>query len=245
MERALEINIRSRPAPAGTEPVSAPPAQSLGGAAESVTPAASRVTESVLSTATSAGQSEIGPPTVIAPGGSESAAAGHTESSSLLTPTSIRSESRPFVSEPVTAAAPHLSSDPRASAPGGAGTLSGASPKDPSPPSKGINVTPSALEYAKKKLAARGTPEAAIRLGVRGGGCAGYTYAIEFADEPPRERDRLFEFDGVRFYVDKKSLLILAGSVLDFERTLMFQGFKFRNPQAASSCGCGQSFTIK
>ena len=115
---------------------------------------------------------------------------------------------------------------------------------EPAPP-KGISVTPAALGHAREKLGKRGTPEAAIRLGVRGGGCSGYTYAIEFADDPPRERDRVFEFDGVRFYVDKKSLVILAGSVLDFEKTLMFQGFKFRNPQAASSCGCGQSFTVK
>jgi iron-sulfur cluster assembly protein len=116
---------------------------------------------------------------------------------------------------------------------------------DPAPPVKGISVTPAALAYARQKLSTRGTPEAAIRLGVRGGGCSGYSYAIEFADEPPRERDRVFEFDGVRFFVDKKSLVILAGSVLDYEKTLMFQGFKFKNPQAASSCGCGQSFTVK
>ncbi len=116
---------------------------------------------------------------------------------------------------------------------------------EPAAPNKGVAVTPAALAYARQKLAARGTPDGAIRLGVRGGGCSGYTYAIEFADDPPRERDRVFEFDGVRFYIDKKSLVILAGSVLDFEKTLMFQGFKFKNPQAAASCSCGQSFTVK
>ena len=116
---------------------------------------------------------------------------------------------------------------------------------EPAPPNRGISVTAAALGYARQKLQSRGTPDAAIRLGVRGGGCSGYTYAIEFADDPPRERDRVFEFDGVRFYVDKKSLVILAGSTLDYEKTLMFQGFKFKNPQAASSCGCGQSFTVK
>jgi len=109
---------------------------------------------------------------------------------------------------------------------------------------KGISVTESALKYARQKLEKRGTPEAAIRLGVRGGGCAGYTYAIEFADGEPGPRDRVFEFDGTKFYVDKKSLVVLAGTVLDFERTLMFQGFKFINPQASSSCSCGHSFTL-
>jgi iron-sulfur cluster assembly protein len=116
---------------------------------------------------------------------------------------------------------------------------------EPAPPNKGISVTPQALAYARQKLAARGTPDAAIRLGVRGGGCSGYSYAIEYDDNLPRERDRVFEYDGVRFVVDKKSLVILAGSTLDFEKTLMFQGFKFTNPQASSTCGCGQSFTIK
>jgi iron-sulfur cluster assembly protein len=108
-----------------------------------------------------------------------------------------------------------------------------------------IRVSDGAVEFARQKLAQRGTPDAAIRLGVRGGGCSGFSYVIEFADDPPRERDRVFDFGGVRFIVDKKSLIYLAGTVLDYERTLMFQGFKFRNPQEASSCGCGHSFTVK
>lgn len=111
-------------------------------------------------------------------------------------------------------------------------------------PNKGIFVTDAAVQYARRKLEARGTPDAAIRLGVRGGGCAGYTYAIEFADDEPRERDRVFEFGGIKFYVDKKSLIVLAGTVLDYEKTVMFQGFKFTNPQASASCGCGHSFTV-
>jgi iron-sulfur cluster assembly protein len=55
----------------------------------------------------------------------------------------------------------------------------------------------------------------------------------------------VFEAGGVRFYVDKKSIVYLAGSVLDFEKTLVFQGFKFKNPQEASRCGCGHSFQVK
>jgi iron-sulfur cluster assembly protein len=110
---------------------------------------------------------------------------------------------------------------------------------------KGIVITDKAVEFAKKKLAARGTPDAAIRLGIKGGGCSGFSYVIQFEDDPPRERDRVYEAGGVRFIVDKKSLIYLAGSALDYEATLMFQGFKFRNPQEASSCGCGHSFTVK
>lgn len=115
----------------------------------------------------------------------------------------------------------------------------------PAPLSKSVNISDGAVEYAKKRLAQRGTPDAAIRLGVRGGGCSGFSYVIEFADDPPKDRDLVFEAGGVRFYVDKKSIVYLAGSMLDFEKTLVFQGFKFRNPQEASRCGCGHSFQVK
>lgn len=139
------------------------------------------------------------------------------------------------------------STNPEAAAPG---TSPHASPDVGSRRAKvdaktGIHVSPGAVEFARQKLDKRGTPDAAIRLGIKGGGCSGYSYVIEFADDPPRDRDRVYEHEGVRFYVDKKSLVYLAGSTLDYERTLMFQGFKFRNPQEASSCGCGHSFTMR
>jgi len=108
-----------------------------------------------------------------------------------------------------------------------------------------ITISDKAVEFAKKKLAARGTPDAAVRLGVKGGGCSGFSYVIQYEDTPPRERDIVYDAGGVRFYVDKKSFVYLAGSVLDYEQTLMFQGFKFKNPQEASSCGCGHSFTVR
>jgi iron-sulfur cluster assembly protein len=108
-----------------------------------------------------------------------------------------------------------------------------------------LTITDKAVEFAKTKLAGRGTPDAAIRLGIKGGGCSGFSYVIQFEDDPPRERDRVFDAGGVRFIVDRKSLVYLAGSALDYERTLMFQGFKFRNPNEATSCGCGHSFTVR
>jgi iron-sulfur cluster assembly protein len=113
------------------------------------------------------------------------------------------------------------------------------------PSKKTVTITDAAVDYAKKRLAQRGTPDAAIRLGVRGGGCSGFSYVIEFSDDPPRDRDLVFDAGGVRFYVDKKSFVYLAGSALDFEKTLVFQGFKFKNPQEASRCGCGHSFTVR
>ncbi|HYJ10634.1 MAG TPA: iron-sulfur cluster assembly accessory protein [Polyangiaceae bacterium] len=116
----------------------------------------------------------------------------------------------------------------------------------PVPPSKRLmSIAPAAAQFARQKLSQRGTPDAAVRLGIKGGGCSGFSYVIQFDDDPPRERDTVYEVDGVKFYVDKKSLVYLAGSLLDYEKTLMFQGFKFRNPNEATSCGCGHSFTVK
>lgn len=113
------------------------------------------------------------------------------------------------------------------------------------PPKKGIAITAAAVEFAKKRLIKRGTPEAAIRLGVKGGSCSGYSYVIQYEDKEPRERDYVYEEGGIRFIVDKKSFLFLAGSTLDYENTLMFQGFKFVNPHETQKCGCGHSFNVR
>src|SRR4051812_40661252 len=108
---------------------------------------------------------------------------------------------------------------------------------------------PPAVEATRRQLAKRGPPDSATRIGIRGGGCSGFTYSIEFEDNPPRQGDLVLEFDEegqakVRVFCDKKSILYLGGSVLDWEKTLMFQGFKFKNPQEATRCGCGHSFTV-
>ncbi len=112
-----------------------------------------------------------------------------------------------------------------------------------------IDVTPKAVEAIQRQLKKRGTPEASLRVGLRGGGCSGFTYVIEFHDGPSRPRDRVFEFtaaDGasVRVVVDPKSLLYLSGTTLEWEQTLLKQGFKFMNPHEKSGCGCGHSFSV-
>ena len=112
-----------------------------------------------------------------------------------------------------------------------------------------ISVAPKAVEAIRKQMQKRGTMDAALRLGIRGGGCSGFSYVIEFHDGVPRARDRVFDYkaeDGtpVRVVVDPKSLIYLNGTVLDWEQTLMSQGFKFVNPQEKTSCGCGHSFTV-
>ena len=112
-----------------------------------------------------------------------------------------------------------------------------------SPPANTIVLTPKAVEMAKKALERRGTPHAVLRLGVRGGGCSGVSYAIEFADKT-RAQDLVFEFEGLKVVVDPKSIVYLRGSILDYEVKLMEHGFKFRNPNEKSGCGCGESFGI-
>jgi iron-sulfur cluster assembly protein len=112
-----------------------------------------------------------------------------------------------------------------------------------------IAISQPAVEAIRKQLVKRGTPDAAIRIGIRGGGCSGFSYVIEFDDAEPRKGDLVLENEAAdggktRVFCDKKSIIYLGGSVLDWEKTLMFQGFKFKNPQEASRCGCGHSFTV-
>jgi iron-sulfur cluster assembly protein len=112
------------------------------------------------------------------------------------------------------------------------------------PPAQGIGVTERAVKRIRTAMAKEGISpeEGGLRLGVMGGGCSGLSYSIKF-DTRPRERDRVFEFDGVRVFVDPKSFVYLHGMTLDYEETLMRQGFNFINPNSSRSCGCGSSFT--
>ncbi len=110
--------------------------------------------------------------------------------------------------------------------------------------SQGLQVTERALKRIRTTMAKEGVSpeEGGLRLGVTGGGCSGLSYAIKF-DSQPRERDRIYEFDGVRVFIDPKSFLYLHGMILDYEETLMRQGFNFINPNSTRSCGCGSSFS--
>ena len=117
---------------------------------------------------------------------------------------------------------------------------------DPQPAAtQGVHVTPNAVKRIRVILAKEGIApeEGGLRLGVKGGGCSGLSYAIAF-DSHPRERDRIFTFEGVRVFVDPKSFVYLSGMTLDYEETLMRQGFNFINPNSTRSCGCGTSFSV-
>jgi iron-sulfur cluster assembly protein len=110
-------------------------------------------------------------------------------------------------------------------------------------PAMSIELTPKAVSMAKQALIKRGTPTAALRLGVKGGGCSGFAYVIEFSDTR-RTKDVVFTFDGLDVVIDPKSLVLLNGSTLDYEVKLMQRGFKFVNPQEKAGCGCGESFGV-
>ena len=112
-----------------------------------------------------------------------------------------------------------------------------------------IHVAPEAVEAIRQQIAKRNVPDTSLRFGVRGGGCSGFSYVIEFHDGPASSKDELFEFkasDGsiVRVLVDLKSLAYLDGSTIQWESTLIKQGFRVANPNEKSSCGCGVSFTF-
>lgn len=109
-----------------------------------------------------------------------------------------------------------------------------------------VIISPEALEAFRHKLQARGLPGAFIRLGVRGGACAGFSYVIEFEDKPDLNLDKSVSWHegDVGFVVDKKSAIILAGCRVVWHRELMREGFDFENPREATRCGCGHSFSV-
>ena len=105
-----------------------------------------------------------------------------------------------------------------------------------------ITLTSSAAKHVSAQLARRGRG-LGLRLGVKTTGCSGLAYKLEFVDERKPE-DVAFEAHGVTVLVDPKSLPYLDGTELDFAREGLNEGFKFRNPNVKSECGCGESFNV-
>jgi iron-sulfur cluster assembly protein len=108
-----------------------------------------------------------------------------------------------------------------------------------------ITLTEEAAAFVKARLEKEGRPSAALRIGVKGGGCNGLMYVLDYTDEPPRARDLVYDFYGTKVYIDDKSIEFVEGSSIVYENTLMFQGLKFKNPLEASTCGCGETFSVK
>lgn len=105
-----------------------------------------------------------------------------------------------------------------------------------------IKVTASAARKVGSLLQKQGRPNGVLRVAVVGGGCSGLQYKMDLQDQPAN-RDILVESSGVRVVVDPKSALYVTGSELDFVDALQDGGFKVKNPNAASSCSCGESFS--
>jgi iron-sulfur cluster assembly protein len=105
-----------------------------------------------------------------------------------------------------------------------------------------VSATEMAIKELRRLLEREVNPVDGVRLGVRGGGCSGLSYVLEFGKA--REGDNFVEQDGVRFMMDRKSAIYLKGIVLDYKEGLNSKGFVFQNPNASSTCGCGESFSV-
>ena len=108
-----------------------------------------------------------------------------------------------------------------------------------------ILLSETAAKEIKQIIKDQGLPEDATRLrvGVKGGGCSGFSYLLDLVEEQPGESDEQMESNGVQILCDMKSYLYLNGTEIDFKDEVMGKGFVFKNPNATSSCGCGSSFS--
>ena len=105
-----------------------------------------------------------------------------------------------------------------------------------------VTLTAAAVVEVKRLMDVQDLTEGGLRLGVKGGGCSGLSYTINF-DEKIGEFDTVCEQDGVKVIVDAKSAIYLEGMQLDYQKDLVSGGFKFLNPNASKTCGCGESFS--
>lgn len=105
-----------------------------------------------------------------------------------------------------------------------------------------VYMTQEAIAEVKRMIAKEKRAGLGLRVGVKGGGCSGLSYFLDFAEK--KEKDNEFEYDGVKVFVDPKSDLYLAGTTVDYVDTLQEKGFRFVNPNASKTCGCGESFSV-
>ena len=105
-----------------------------------------------------------------------------------------------------------------------------------------ISITEQAARKIQTLLAEKGVADGGLRVKVVGGGCSGLTYKMEI--DQPRDGDKVFEHNGAKIVVDRKSFLYLNGTILDYQDGLMASGFNLQNPNVKRSCGCGSSFVV-
>ncbi len=106
-----------------------------------------------------------------------------------------------------------------------------------------IEISDNAIDEVRRMMHKEGVQAAGLRVGVKGGGCSGLMYDLNF-DANINAADQVFEDKGIKILVDKKSLLYLLGTTLDFTDGLNGKGFQFINPNASRTCGCGESFSV-
>ena len=121
--------------------------------------------------------------------------------------------------------------------PAAAGSESAAAPA-----ARTVSLTTAAVDYVKRLRAQEGKEGQALRVGVKAGGCSGYSYFLGFTTDR-RPNDLVLEYEGLSVCVDPRSLEVLDGTVIDYERGLLGAGIQFKNPRAKRTCGCGDSFT--
>lgn len=124
----------------------------------------------------------------------------------------------------------------------GASGASGAGP-GPVPAAGTVTLTDSAVEWVKRIRAKEGKEGQDLRLGVKAGGCSGYSYFMGFTNAE-RPGDLVLQYEGLRVFIDPKSLAILDGTTVDYQRGLLGTGLQFQNPRVKKSCGCGDSFSL-
>ena len=111
----------------------------------------------------------------------------------------------------------------------------------------GISLTPGAINKVKEILVQQDPAPAGLRIGVVGGGCSGFSYSMTFEENGNGNdlgMDKVYNFDGLKVYVDQTSLLYLDNTEVDYVETLEGSGFKFSNPNVKNTCGCGSSFSV-
>ena len=106
-----------------------------------------------------------------------------------------------------------------------------------------VTLSPAAIAKVREIMATQDPLPAGLRIGVVGGGCSGFQYSMSFENQSGM-MDKVFNFDGLKVFVDATSVMYLNGCVVDYVETLEAAGFKFENPQVKSTCGCGSSFNV-
>jgi len=106
-----------------------------------------------------------------------------------------------------------------------------------------ITLSPNAIAKVKEIMAQQNPVPAGLRVGVVGGGCSGFSYSMQF-ENASGLMDKVFDFDGLKVFVDATSVMYLNGCTVDYVETVEAAGFKFDNPNVKSTCGCGSSFSV-